>query len=94
MSKKRDRHLGANETDELKFQIQEERRLYEGRRNAPKASSNPYKIKRPMQSRVNPAFGNGGSSSMDEGCLWSIAKFILVPLVLVCFVAILKACES
>lgn len=93
MSKKRPRHLQANSADEVKFQIEEDRRIYEKNRDKPKVYSNPWQRRGgSIRSRWNPAYKRG-IASLDDGCLWSLAKYILVPIVLVIFVFILKACS-
>ncbi len=93
MSKKRPRHLQANSADEVKFQIEEDRRIYEKNRDKPKVYSNPWQRRGgSSRSRWNPAYKRG-IASLDDGCLWSLAKYILVPIVLVIFAFILKACS-
>lgn len=94
MSKKRDRHLMANDADEIKFQIEEDRRIYEKNRNKSKAASNPWRVSRGgTRSRTNPAHNGSVASFGDGSCLWSLAKFVLIPIALCIFVAILKSCS-
>ena len=96
MSDKRDRHLLANETDEIRFSMEEERRIYENNKHKSKAPSNPWIVRRAgsiPKSANNTSFSGGFRNYLEEGCLWEVAKYILVPVVLACFVGILKACS-
>lgn len=94
MSKKRDKHLLANEVDEIRFRTEEERRIYEINKHRSKAPKNPWSVSRSFkQNRHGAGSGGGFRDAFDGGCLWELAKYILVPAILVCLVGILKACS-
>ena len=80
MSKKRSRHLLANDMEEVKFQREEDRRLYEKKRNSPIV--------------IRPSMGrrNGIVRTKNLSCLWELAKYILAPLILLFIIGLFKAC--
>lgn len=82
MSKKRDRHLQANEVYENRYQLEQERKAEEFKTARGKIS--------PIRTRHSPDLI---IKPRDESCLWHLGKYLLIPIVLVIFVAILKACS-